>query len=52
MQPILLADTSFWDVVWWMIMVFFFTMFIWMFISVFADIFGRTCRAGPRRPGS
>jgi type VI protein secretion system component VasK len=41
MNPILLDDVSFWDVVWWMIMVFFFTMFIWMFIAVFADIIGR-----------
>jgi hypothetical protein len=41
MQPILLDDVSFWDVVWWMIMVLFFTMFIWMFIAVFADIFSR-----------
>jgi hypothetical protein len=41
MTPFLLDDTSFWDVVWWMIMVFFFTLFIWMFIAVFADIFGR-----------
>jgi magnesium-transporting ATPase (P-type) len=41
MNPILLDDTSFWDVVWWMIMVFFFTLFIWMFIAVFADIFRR-----------
>jgi hypothetical protein len=41
MSPLLLDDVSFWDVVWWMIMVFFFTLFIWMFIAVFADIFGR-----------
>ncbi len=41
MQPLLLDDTSFWDVVAWMIMVFFATMFIWMFIAVFADIFRR-----------
>jgi hypothetical protein len=41
MPTLLLEDVSFWDVVWWMIMVFFFTMFIWMFIAVFADIFGR-----------
>ena len=40
MTPILL-ETTFWEVVWWMIMVFFFTMAIWIFISVFADIFRR-----------
>jgi predicted membrane channel-forming protein YqfA (hemolysin III family) len=38
---LLLDDVSFWDVVWWMIMAFFFVMIIWMFISVFADIFRR-----------
>ena len=37
----LLDTTSFWDVVWWMIMAYFFVMIIWMFISVFADIFRR-----------
>lgn len=41
MQPLLLDDISFWDVIVWMIMVFFATMFIWMFIAVFADIFRR-----------
>jgi hypothetical protein len=40
MTPILL-ETSFWDVIWWMIIVFFAMLFIWMFIAVFADIFGR-----------
>jgi len=41
MTPLLLEDISFWEVVWWMIMVFFFTMAIWIFIAVVADIFRR-----------
>jgi predicted membrane channel-forming protein YqfA (hemolysin III family) len=40
MQPVVL-DTSFWDVVAWMIMAFFAVLFIWMFIAIFADIFRR-----------
>ena len=39
MTPLLLDDVSFWDVVWWMIMLFFFTMAIWLFVAIFADIF-------------
>lgn len=45
MTPILL-ETTFWEVVWWMIMVFFFTMAIWVFISIFADIFRRDDLSG------
>lgn len=41
MQVLLLEEISFWEVIWWMILVFFATMFIWMFIAVFADIFRR-----------
>jgi hypothetical protein len=40
MTPVLL-DTSFWDVVWWLIMAYFLFLVIWMFVRVFADIFGR-----------
>jgi len=45
-SPILLDEVSFFDVVWWMIMVFFFTMAIWVFIAVFADIFRRNDLSG------
>jgi predicted membrane channel-forming protein YqfA (hemolysin III family) len=41
-----LIATSFLDVVWWMILLVFFTLFVWMFISVFADIFSRTDLSG------
>jgi len=44
--PILLDDVTFWDVVWWMIMVFFFTMAIWIFVTVFADILRRNDLSG------
>ena len=40
MTPVLL-DTSFWDVVWWLIMAYFLFLIIWMFVRVFADIFRR-----------
>jgi uncharacterized membrane protein YoaK (UPF0700 family) len=45
MGPFLL-DTSFLDVVWWMIIVFAWTIFLWMFISTFADIFRRRDMSG------
>ena len=52
MQAIVLAtDISFWEVVWWMVMLFFFTMFIWMFIAVFADIFRREDLSGGAKAG-
>jgi Zn-dependent protease with chaperone function len=41
MPALLLDDVTFWEVVWWMIIAYFFVMIIWMFISVFADIFRR-----------
>ena len=50
MQPLLL-DTSFWDVVAWMIMVFFAVLFIWMFIAVFGDIFRRDDISGWLKAG-
>ena len=38
--------TSFWDVVLWIVIVWFWAMVIWMFISVFADIFRRRDLSG------
>ena len=46
MSALLLNDVTFWEVVWWMIIVFFMVMIIWMFISVFADIFRRDDLSG------
>jgi hypothetical protein len=43
-----LDDTSFgfWDLVWGMVIFFFWFMFIWIFISLFADIFRRDDLSG------
>jgi hypothetical protein len=38
--------TEFWEVVAWIVMVFFWTLVIWMFISIFADIFRRRDLSG------
>jgi hypothetical protein len=38
---LLLDNITFWDVVWWMIIMFFWVMAIWLFIAVFSDIFRR-----------
>ena len=44
---------TFWDVIWSMVVFFFWFMLIWIFIAIFADIFRRqTSRAGRRRSGS
>jgi Short C-terminal domain/Phospholipase_D-nuclease N-terminal len=44
-------DTSFWDVIWWMIIGFFFLIVISMFIQVFADIFTRRDLSGWGKAG-
>jgi hypothetical protein len=47
MTPVLLAeDIGFWDVIWWLLIVFFWTMVLWMFISIFGDIFRRSDLSG------
>ncbi len=45
MQPVLL-ETSFLDVIWWMLIVFFWSMIFWMFIRVFVDMFRRDDLSG------
>lgn len=37
-MSLILAQTSFWDVIWWMLALFIFAMFFWLFISVLADL--------------
>ena len=49
MEPIL--ATTFLDVIWWMLIVFFWTMIIWMFIAVFADVFRRDDLSGWAKAG-
>lgn len=50
MQPYLL-ETTFLDVIWWMLIVFFWSMYLWMFISVFADVFRREDISGLGKAG-
>ena len=47
----MVADWSFGDVIWAMIVFFFWFMFIWMFIAVFADIFRRNDIHGGAKAG-
>lgn len=49
MEPVL--ATTFLDVIWWMLIVFFWTMIIWMFIAVFADVFRRHDLSGWAKAG-
>jgi hypothetical protein len=48
---VVLAEWSFGDVLWAMIVFFFWFMFIWMFIAVFADIFRRNDISGGVKAG-
>jgi hypothetical protein len=50
-MPTVLLDTDFIDVVWWMLMVFVWTMVIWMFIAIFGDIFRRSELSGWAKAG-
>ena len=50
MQPMLL-ETTFLDVIWWMLIVFFWMMFIVMFIRVFFDMFSRDDLSGWAKAG-
>ena len=47
----LATDWSFGDVLWTMIVFFFWFMFIWMFIAIFADIFRRDDISGGVKAG-
>ena len=49
MEPVLAA--TFLEVIWWMLIVFFWTMVIWMFVSAFADVFTRTDLSGWAKAG-
>jgi hypothetical protein len=50
-NPVLLDDVSFWDVVLWMITVFFLTIAIFVFISIFTDILRRNDHGGWAKAG-
>lgn len=47
----LLAETSFLDVFWWMLVVFFWITFFWIFIALFADIIRRDDHSGWAKAG-
>ena len=51
MAPILLNDIGFWEVIWYMLIIFFWMIFFWMFISVFADILRRRDHHGLAKAG-
>jgi hypothetical protein len=46
MQAVLLANVTFFDVVWWMVVAFFLMLALWVFIAIIADIFARADMAG------
>ena len=46
-----LADTTFLDVFWWMIVMFFWVMAIWIFIALIGDIFRRDDLSGWGKAG-
>jgi hypothetical protein len=47
----LLADTSFLDVLWWMLVFFFWVMYFWIFISIVGDLFRRDDIGGWKKAG-
>jgi type VI protein secretion system component VasK len=46
-----LADTTFLDVFWWMVVMFFWVMAIWIFIALIGDIFRRDDLSGLGKAG-
>ena len=48
---LLLDDVTFWEVVGWMIMAFFWVLAIWLFIAIFGDIFRRRDLSGWGKAG-
>jgi hypothetical protein len=47
----LLGDTTFLDVFWWMLVFFFWVMYFWIFISVLGDLFRRDDIGGWKKAG-
>ena len=46
-----LAETTFLDVLWWMLVFFFWVMYFWVFISVLGDLFRRDDISGWKKAG-
>ena len=47
----LIAQVSFWDVIWWLLALFVFAMFFWLFISVLADLWQDPDASGGAKAG-
>ncbi|HXV57624.1 MAG TPA: PLD nuclease N-terminal domain-containing protein, partial [Gaiellaceae bacterium] len=45
------AETTFLDVFWWMVVMFFWVMAIWIFIALLSDIFRRDDLSGGKKAG-
>src|SRR4051812_17861125 len=50
-EEMVLADTTFLDVFWWMVVMFFWVMAIWIFIALIGDIFRRDDLSGVGKAG-
>jgi Phospholipase_D-nuclease N-terminal/Short C-terminal domain len=48
---VVLAETTFLDVFWWMLVMFFWVMAIWLFIALISDIFRRDDLSGMGKAG-
>jgi type VI protein secretion system component VasK len=48
---VVFAETTFLDVFWWMIVMFFWVMAIWIFIALLSDIFRRDDISGGKKAG-
>ena len=46
-----LADTTFLDVFWWLLVFFFWVMYFWVFITIVADLFRRDDMGGWKKAG-
>jgi len=46
-----LADTTFLDVFWWMVVMFFWVMALWIFIALIGDVFRRDDLSGVGKAG-
>jgi uncharacterized membrane protein len=48
-EEMVLAETTFLDVFWWMVVAFFWVMAIWLFIALISDIFRRDDLSGGKK---
>jgi hypothetical protein len=46
---VLIAETTFWDAFWWMVVFFFWVMAIWLFIALISDILRRDDIGGGKK---